>query len=58
MAKFVKPFRGVPKGEIYPVHFKAGDDCPPELESAAKALGAVPKPGPKPKEQPDDKPKG
>lgn len=40
--KFKKPFRGVPKGQIMPVQFKAGDDCPPELEDAARAFGALP----------------
>jgi len=42
MAKFIKAFRGVRKGEIYPTQFKAGDDCPAELERAAKAVGALP----------------
>lgn len=41
MAKFIKPFRGVPKGEIYPVQFVAGDDCPPELEAGALSVGAL-----------------
>lgn len=39
--KLTAPFRGVRKGEIYPVDFAIGDDCPPELEAAAKALGCV-----------------
>lgn len=47
MAKFTKAFRGVKKGDIYPTQFKVGDDCPPELESAAKSLGAVGKGGAK-----------
>lgn len=39
--KLTKPFRGVPNGEIYPVEYKAGDECPPELEAGAVALGAL-----------------
>lgn len=41
MAKLTKPFRGVPDGEIYPVEYGPGDECPKELEAAAKALGAL-----------------
>ncbi|WP_329767978.1 hypothetical protein [Stenotrophomonas muris] len=41
MAKFIKPFRGVPEGEIYPVQFVAGDDCPSELEVGALSVGAL-----------------
>lgn len=33
--KFIKPFYGCRAGEIYPEHFAAGDECPPELEAAA-----------------------
>lgn len=39
--KFIKEFRGVPKGAIYPVDYKAGDECPAELEAAAIETGAV-----------------
>ncbi|QOY96339.1 hypothetical protein IM543_11255 [Massilia sp. UMI-21] len=39
--KLTKPFLGVPDGEIYPVQYEAGDECPPELETAAIALGAA-----------------
>lgn len=39
--KLTKPFRGVPDGEIYPIQYDAGDECPPELLDAAKSLGAV-----------------
>lgn len=39
--KLIKPFRGVPKGEIYPRQYQAGDDCPPELLAAARELEAV-----------------
>lgn len=45
MAKLTKPFRGVPNGEIYPVEYHAGDECPPELEAGAIALDALEKPG-------------
>lgn len=38
--QFTKPFQGVPNGEIYPVNYQPGDECPPELESAATELGA------------------
>lgn len=41
MAKFTKPFRGVPEGKIYPIQFAAGDDCPPELEAGALSVGAL-----------------
>ncbi|MFE3968373.1 hypothetical protein [Stenotrophomonas sp. YIM B13575] len=41
MAKFIKPFRGVPEGQIYPIQFTAGDDCPPELEAGALSVGAL-----------------
>ncbi len=41
MAKLTKPFRGVPNGEIYPVEYKPGHECPPELEAGAFALGAL-----------------
>ncbi|OEZ90720.1 hypothetical protein [Duganella phyllosphaerae] len=38
---FEKPFTGVPNGEIYPISYEPGQDCPPELLDAAKELGAV-----------------
>lgn len=41
MAKLTKPFRGVPDGEIYPVQYEPGDECPKELEAGAKSLGAL-----------------
>jgi hypothetical protein len=41
MRKFTKPFEGVPSGEIYPVAFQAGDNCPAELEAAADSLGVL-----------------
>ena len=36
--KFAKTFKGVPDGEIYPVEYQPGDECPPELEDAAREL--------------------
>lgn len=50
MAKFSKPFEGVPDGEIYPITYQAGDECPAELESAAESLGALTASKKKPKE--------
>ncbi|MFP3798700.1 hypothetical protein [Paraburkholderia sp. SIMBA_027] len=41
MAKFIKPFKGVPKGEIYPKQYAIDDDCPEELEAGARELGAL-----------------
>ena len=41
MVKFAKTFRGVKAGEIYPTEFEPGDDCPPELEDAARACGVL-----------------
>ena len=41
MAKFIKPFYGVPTGEIYPVHYNVGDEIPEEFLEAAEELGAV-----------------
>lgn len=41
MAKFIKPFRGVPEGEIYPVEYVVDDECPPELEAGALSVGAL-----------------
>ena len=54
MSKFTKPFYGVKAGEIYPTQFEPGDDCPPELEAAAKAESALAADGKKPKK--DDPP--
>jgi hypothetical protein len=39
--QFSKPFRGVPNGEIYPVDYEPGQECPPELEASAIALEAI-----------------
>lgn len=41
MAKFNKRFYGVRHQEIYPTQFEPGDECPPELEEAARADGAI-----------------
>lgn len=48
MAKFTKPFRGVPAGEIHPVDYAVGDECPAELLEAAKGEGAIDGKGDKP----------
>ena len=39
--KFTKSFTGAPDGVVYPVLFSAGDDCPKELEQAAREAGAL-----------------
>ncbi|WP_167670706.1 hypothetical protein [Allopusillimonas ginsengisoli] len=39
--KFVKPFYGCKAGDVYPTKFAAGDECPPELERAAKSTDAL-----------------
>lgn len=39
--KFIKPFKGCKQGDLYPTQFAVGDECPPELEFAAKEVGAV-----------------
>lgn len=39
--KFTAEFKGVRAGDVYPTEFKPGDECPPDLEDAAKACGAV-----------------
>lgn len=44
MATFAKTFHGVKSGEIYPTEFKPGDECPAELESAAREVGALEEP--------------
>ena len=41
MPVFTKRFRGVPEGEIYPVTFEQGDECPSELVAAAEEAGAL-----------------
>lgn len=41
MPKFSKPFRGVKSGDVYPVEFAPGDDCPPELLDAARVCGVL-----------------
>lgn len=39
--KFIKHFDGVPAGHIYPLTFKPGDECPPELEDVARQATAL-----------------
>ena len=41
MAKLKGKLVGVPKGEVYPVTYSAGDECPPELEEAALDQGVL-----------------
>lgn len=41
MRKFSKKFRGVRKGEFYPVWFAPGDECPVELVAGAESLGVL-----------------
>lgn len=41
MAKFSSEFRGCRNGEVYPSTFQPGDDCPAELEAAAREVGAL-----------------
>lgn len=47
MAKFTKRMMGAANGEIYPRWYEAGEDCPPELEHAAREAGALDAPEPK-----------
>jgi len=59
--KFIKDFRGVPDGEIYPAQYAAGDECPPELEAGALEVGALEaqaKKSPEPVAAETEKPKG
>lgn len=55
--KFKAPFLGVPNGEIYPVEYKAGDQCPPELQEAAESVGALETKAKAPVEEPKGKAK-
>ncbi len=41
MAKLIADVFGVVTGEVYPKIIAAGADCPPELEDAALAIGAL-----------------
>ncbi|AUZ06351.1 hypothetical protein ADP71_31730 [Vitreoscilla sp. C1] len=41
MAKLTKKFYGVPNGEVYPIEYQKGDECPDELMAAAIELGAI-----------------
>lgn len=42
--KFTKSFRYVREGEIYPVEFNAGDECPEDLIVPARAHKALDEP--------------
>jgi hypothetical protein len=39
--KFKVEWTGVKAGEIYPTEFAPGDECPPELEAAARECGVL-----------------
>jgi hypothetical protein len=39
--KVTQEFQGVRDGDVYPTTIAVGEDCPPELEAAAIAIGAV-----------------
>lgn len=39
--RLAKDFECCPLGEIYPRVFKAGEECPPELEASARELGLL-----------------
>lgn len=41
MAKLTKDIFGVVDGEVYPKIIPAGEECPPELEAAAREIGAL-----------------
>lgn len=42
--KFSKSFRYVREGEIYPVEFSAGDECPADLIEPARKHDALEQP--------------
>lgn len=39
--KLTAPLYGAKEGEVYPTWFAPGDECPPELEAAAREQGAL-----------------
>ena len=39
--KLTKAIFGVATGDVYPRAFAPGDECPPELEGAAREAGAL-----------------
>jgi hypothetical protein len=39
--KFARELLGCAKGDVLPRIFEVGTECPPELEEAARALGAL-----------------
>jgi hypothetical protein len=41
MKKLNADLLGVRVGDVYPTLIAAGEDCPPELEAAAQALGIL-----------------
>jgi hypothetical protein len=42
--KFIRSFRYVREGEIYPVEFSAGDECPEDLIEPARKHNALEQP--------------
>lgn len=56
MAKLLKDLFGVTGDEIHPRWFAAGEECPADLEEAARATGALK--GGKAKAAPEDKAEG
>lgn len=45
--KLTKDIIGCADGDVYPRTFAAGEECPPELEEAARELGALKPAAPK-----------
>lgn len=41
MAKLLKDIYGASGGAVYPRVFAAGEDCPEDLEEAAREMGAI-----------------
>jgi hypothetical protein len=41
MAILKKPIFGAAHPEIYPREYAAGEECPPDLEDAAREVGAL-----------------
>lgn len=56
MAKLTKIIRGVVAGDIYPTEIEAGEECPVELEEAARESGALEEAPPAPAQKPGKEP--
>jgi hypothetical protein len=41
MAKLTKDLYGAANGEVYPRVYAAGEECPPELEDAAREIDGL-----------------